>query len=283
MQQQPIIRKASGEEEQFSPEKLKSSLKRAGAKDEIIDSIMESINDLLYEGITTRKIYNKAFVLLRKHKSSIAAQYSLKKAIMQLGPTGYPFEHFVAQLMACEGYEVSVGKTVQGNCITHEVDVVATGNNIQCFIECKFHNNQGKFSNVQVPLYIRSRVDDIIKKRKHLADYENFVFQGWVVTNTRFTSDAIDYGICAGLNLIGWDFPKNKNLRSLIKQHGVFPITALTHLTNKHKKYLMEKEVVLCRQLLKFPKVLNELPLSSKKKQSILEETEDLCIKSKAN
>ncbi len=272
------IVKASGEEEIFSHDKFENSLRRAGAKDYIIDSIKDDILELLYDGISTRKIYKKAFELLRKEQHSMAARYSLKKAIMQLEPTGYPFEHFVAQVLACQGYNIKIGKTIQGHCITHEVDVIATNKDTQCLIECKFYNSQGKYCSVQVPLYIHSRVNDIVKKREQLSKFENFEFQGWVVTNTRFTTDAIDYGICAGLTMVSWDFPKKNSLKYLIEKHNIFPITVLTQLTKKQKEYLLENGVVICRQLIQKPNMLDQFSMTDKKKDLIIKEANDLCI-----
>jgi hypothetical protein len=40
----------------------------------------------LKEGMTTSEIYGHAFSLLKKYHVSLAARYSLKQAIMDLGP-----------------------------------------------------------------------------------------------------------------------------------------------------------------------------------------------------
>ncbi len=278
MSQQPIIRKASGEKEPFSFDKLEISLKRAGAKKDVINSVKEKIGELLYDGITTQKIYKKAFELLRKERRSMAARYSLKKAIMQLGPTGYPFEHFVAQVLTAQGYKTKTGKILQGYCVTHEIDVIATQDNRQYLIECKYYNSQGKHCGVQVPLYIHSRVNDIIKKREQLSKFEDYRFEGWIVTNTRFTKDATDYGKCSGLHLVSWDYPQKNSLKAMIEEHNIFPVTILTHLTKKDKEYLLKKGIVLCRQLQKNPEMLNALNLKNKKKQNVLDEVEDLVV-----
>lgn len=274
---QPMIQKASGEKQQFSPEKLKQSLKRAGADDRLIDAVHDDLQNHLYDGITTREIYRKAFTLLRNKKLSYAARYSLKKAIMELGPTGYPFEHFVGQVLSHHGFNVEVGNTLQGQCVTHEVDVLATQNNTQYIVECKFYNSQGKFANVRVPLYVRSRVDDIIKFRERLPEYANTKFYGWVVTNTRFTEDALTYGRCAGLHLVGWDLPKEKSLKDMIEQHNLFPITVLTGLNQKSKSMLLDKGIVLCRQLQDQLGELEGLGINQNQLKKIKEELNDLC------
>ena len=59
--------------------------------------------------------------------------------------------------------------------------------------------------------------------------------QAWIVTNTKFTSNAIRYAQCAGIGLIGWSYPHNDNLASLVDKYCLHPITALS-LINKNKK-----------------------------------------------
>ncbi len=277
MTDQPLILKASGEKQPFSPEKLEESLKRAGASNESVKKIRQEVSNWLYEGVSTRKIYRHAFNLLQKQKRSTAARYKLKQAIMELGPTGYPFEHFVGQLIRHFGFEVSIGQIVHGQCVRHEVDVVATGNNKQIFVECKFYNSQGKCANVQVPLYIRARIDDIIKKRQMFPEFNGLSFQGWIVTNTRFTSDAIDYGKCAGLHLIGWDYPQGHGLKDMIEKENFFPITALTSINKLQKQIFMEAGIVLCKQINQDPGVLDRLELNSLKRKQLIEEVNELC------
>jgi len=277
MNNQPIIRKASGETEPFSQSKLESSLRRAGASEETIKEISGNIINGLTHGESTKNIYARAFRLLRKKRSGLAARYKLKKAILELGPSGYPFEHFIGQIMKNQGFHVETGQIVEGNCITHEMDVIATKESVQRLVECKFHNGQGKISNVQVPLYIRSRVDDIIKKRKEMPEYQGLNFEGWVVTNTRFSLDAIKYGTCSGLNMLSWDYPRNHSLKDLIERDRIFPVTTLVNLTKKQKVMLAQKGIVLCRQLLEAPEEIASLGFTFSQRKKMEEELEELC------
>ncbi len=267
--------------EPFDPDKLRHSLGRAGTSEEIIDQIIAEILPQLEAGMPTSVIYKKAFAMLRKRKSANAARYSLKKAIMELGPTGYPFENFVAQVLAHQGFDIKVGETLQGRCVTHEVDVVATYNNTQYLVECKYYNSQAKYANVKVPLYIKSRVDDIISFREKLPEHKETRFHGWIVTNTRFTDDALQFGRCAGLHMLSWGIPKNKSLKDMVESTGVFPVTVLTGLNTKQKAYLMDKNVVLCRQLKEKEYLLNEIGLQPGKKKKLIQEIDDLLEQSK--
>ena len=271
-----FVEKHSGEKEVFDPQKLQDSLKRAGAPSKLVNKVEASIEPHLSDGITTKEIYKRAFQFLRKFQRSSAARYSLKKAIMELGPSGYPFEHFVGQLLFHLGYEIEVGQMVKGQCISHEVDVVAHNDHQQFMVECKYYNSQGKYCNVRVPLYIQSRFKDIEQRWKSTPGMEKRSFHGWIFTNTRFTNDAMDYGRCVGLRMISWDYPKKESLKDLIETTGLFPITVLTHLSGKHKKAILDKNIVLCRQLYERISLLEQLDLTPVKRNKVREEIRDL-------
>ena len=272
-----LVTKASGEKEALSTDKLRGSLQRAGAGRDIIDEIVADLMTWAYDGITTKKIYTRAFSLLRRKKGGPALRYKLKKAIMELGPTGYPFEHFVGIIFKRQGYSVEVGQILEGNCVTHEMDVIASREKTQHLVECKYGHTQGKHVSVQVPLYVRSRVDDIIKKRKEMPEYDGFSFQGWVFTNTRFSHDSIQYGKCSGLKLVGWDYPNGHGLKDLIEKANIYPITLLNSLTKKEKQFLLKEDIVTCSQLQQQKKILDTLELSNRKYRALIQELDDIC------
>lgn len=270
------VRKSSGEKQEFSEEKLYNSLRNSGASDEITQSIISEIRKYLFEGIPTRSIYRKAFKLLRNRVRSTASRYSLKQAIMELGPTGYPFEKYIGALMNRLGYETLVGQIVQGKCVTHEVDVIAWKNDHKILIECKYHNLPGKICSVQVPLYIQSRFLDVRAAWERLPENRSMNYQGWVVTNTRFSDDASTYGKCAGLNLIGWDYPQRGSLKELVETTRLFPVTAISGLNKKHKQILIDNNFILCSEVAANSKALDLLNLSPRHLKALKTEIEEL-------
>jgi hypothetical protein len=272
----PLVKKSSGDMELFSPEKLKRSLRLSGAADDVIEVIVEDIESWIYDGVSSKSIYDRAFSLLRKQTLDVASRYKLKKAIMELGPTGHPFEHFVGQIFKLQGFDVEVAQVLNGHCVTHEIDVVATRDHQQYFIECKFHHDLGKNANIQVPLYVRSRVDDIIRMRKDKPRFSGYTFFGGVVTNTHFTPDATAYGKCSGLQLLSWDYPAGNSLKDIVDKNKIYPVTALTQLTTPAKQKLMEQGMVICRQILEKPGILDFLGLDQRKKQRVIDEVKIL-------
>ena len=271
------IIKASGEEVPFQIEKLISSLQRAGADRVIIDQIVENIEGTLYNGITTKKIYQMAFKMLKGKSRVSASKYKLKKAIMELGPSGFPFEKFVGKILEHEGFQAEVGVIVQGHCVQHEVDVAALKGNKHYMIECKYHSDQGRTCNVKIPLYIQSRFLDVEKQWQKQPSHQTKFHQGWVYTNTRLTTDAIQYGTCMGLGLVSWDYPRENGLKDRIDKSGLHPLTALTTLTRAEKTKLLDEGIVLCKQLHESPKLLEKIGIDKKRHKKILEDSEKLC------
>ena len=195
---------------------------------------------------------------------------------MELGPSGFPFEQFVSHIFNSDGYRTEVGVIMQGNCVAHEIDVVARKDNLCHISECKYHNSQKKVSDVKVPLYIDSRFRDIMARIK--AEKGNGTkYKGWIFTNTRFTSDAIQYANCAGIQLISWDYPSGKSLKDRIRNSGLMPITALTTLTRREKTEILDKGIVLCSELFKQKNVLAEVGVARTRLSKVLEDLEELC------
>lgn len=265
--------KKSGESVLFSSDKVKESLKRAGADQTTIQEIVKTLKREMYEGISTKEIYNRAFQLLKKKNSYQASRYKLKKAIYELGPTGFPFERFISAIFKHSGFKTEVSKIIPGKCVTHEVDVVAVKNEKTLIMECKFHSSEGKKTDVKVPLYIDSRFRDI----KNLNATFKFD-EGWVVTNTVFTEDAVAYAKCTGLHLLSWNLPKQNALRDRIDHTGLYPITVSTLLSSREKQFLLSRDIVLCKELINDKFYLDHLGISEIRQKRILKEMEILCM-----
>ena len=117
------IRKSSGEKQRFNLHKFRRSLFKAGAKERTISSIIEQIKKAKPK--STQEIHKLATTLLQKEAPPVADRYNLKRALMELGPHGYSFEKFIAQLFSYQGYKTEANVIIAGSCVEHEVDVVA--------------------------------------------------------------------------------------------------------------------------------------------------------------
>ncbi|MDP3990928.1 MAG: restriction endonuclease [Candidatus Nealsonbacteria bacterium] len=263
------IIKASGEKEKFNKEKLHNSLKRAGAEPGLAQKISQEVARSVHPGADTGKIFNQTFRSLQKASPILAAKYNLKRAIMELGPTGFPFEKYIAEILKEYGYNVRVGQQVQGHCVSHEVDIIARKENKHFMIECKYHNSRGNRSDVKVAMYTYARFLDVKK----------FFHQAWLITNTKCTSQAVRYARCVGLKIISWRYPKNESLEYLIEKKGLYPITILPSLNRYARERLAESKIMLARDLLKYS--VNDLArltgLRSNAVKNLQKEAKELC------
>lgn len=258
------VRKATGEQEPFSEEKVRSSAKRAGIPATLQDEVVKHVKANLYAGIPTSEIFHHIGEFLQKQDPLLRAKYSLKQAIMELGPTGYPFEDFVAQLFNEQGYETSVRNHLVGKCVPHEIDVVAKKGSLSAMIETKYHNLPGTKTDVRVALYTKARFDDLFQT--------NNLNQVWLVTNTKATTDAIAYATCMGMKVMSWNYPEGESLRDVVERLHLTPITTLLSLSTAQKQQLLARGIIFCKDVCTQPACLQGLGISQEKKELIFAE-----------
>lgn len=271
------ITKADGTKELFEENKLIESLERVGATQAQIDDITAEVGKQIENDMPTSEIYRRAFDLLRKTSMPTAIKYSLRRALSELGPEGYPFERYIAKLLEEYGYSTLTGQIVSGKCVDHEMDIVAWKKEKLVMIEAKFHNEFGFKSDVKVALYVKARFDDLKNARFSYGGEDRPLDEGWLVTNTKFTDQAIKYGECQGLKMIGWNYPATGNLHEMIEKTGLHPFTCLSSLSNVHKKTLLSQGTLLCRDISRNPKSLTDLGLDQTHVDQVMQEISQVC------
>ena len=268
-----LITKADGEQEPFDPAKLEQSLEHAGASSTARARIASRILQELRPGMTTAEIYRHAFDMLRREEPHpVAARYSVKRALFELGPSGFPFEQFIAEVLRAHGWTTRTGVALTGRCAPHEVDILADKAGKRIGIEAKFHNEPGGKTDIKDALYVKARYDDL----RNTPDPSSRVDEGWLVTNTSFTRNAIRYAQCSNLTLIGWDYPRTRNLMTMIEEAHVHPLTCLTTLSEGEKHRLLESKIVLCKHV-SSPHVLEEYGVKPSRIPQVLQEATQLC------
>ncbi|WP_338376339.1 restriction endonuclease [uncultured Flavobacterium sp.] len=271
------VTKFSGEVVIFDKDKLKKSLFKSGANEEDVFRVLNTIEKELYDGIPTKKIYKMAFQLLKKVSNVHAAKYNLRTAIMALGPAGFYFEKFIAKVFEIEGYETQTNLSLNGKCVSHEVDVLLKKNEIVSMVECKFHGSQDAKTDVKVPMYILSRYNDLASQEFTFFNETANIEKCWIVTNNRFTEDAIQFARCSKLELLSWNYPSGNSLKNKIDFHHIYPVTALTTLTLSEKDKLLTQNIITARELLANKDWLNKIGLSQTRIKNVLKETNQLC------
>lgn len=276
MNTNPVIVKADGTTEVFDPARLIVSLERAGAGVHTAETIARTVTSTVLPGMSSKEIYSRAFALLRKEARPVAARYALRRALLELGPTGHPFEDFVSHLFRKEGWQVETRKMIQGRCVQHEVDFYASHPEQNTFLaaELKYHNDPGYKTDLKVALYVKSRFDDIFACDP--ATRSCPIDRGLLVTNTKFTSEAIAYAQCSGVELLGWGYPIDNTLYMVMSRLKVYPITALTSFSQSEKKLLIDQGTVAVDEIVEDRTLLDVLHLSSERVGEVLAEAEGL-------
>ncbi len=272
------VAKTSGQYEPFDEEKLRRSLRRSGAKDALINEVLQELVGQLHDGMSTQAIYKQAYKLLKRLHRPTAGRYTLKHAMFDFGATGFPFEDFFAEILRSQGYQVMTRQLLPGACIQHEVDVVAENDQTLIWVECKYHPLAGSVSNVKIPLYVHSRFRDLEKNRSlYTTAHHTKSVEGWIATNSRFSDDAMSYGRCAALHLVSWNYPVGGSLREMIDESGLYPVTCLTTLSWHEKKRLLEHSIVLGKWLSKPGNWSEILHLSDSRIRAVMQEAQSLC------
>jgi hypothetical protein len=271
------IVKHSGNIVDYNPSKLRQSLLKSGASQMTVSTILHTIEKEIYEGISTKQIYKMAFNLLKKVCHSHAARYNLKEAVRLLGPAGFFFEKYIARLFAAEKYQTLTNFVLQGNCVSHEIDVLIKKDGEIAMVECKFHMGKDAHSDVKIPMYILSRFNDLKEKRHTIFTRNDIVSKCWIVSNNRFTSDAIAFGKCSKLNLLCWDYPENNNLKTKNDRNHLYPVTCLTTLSLAEKDKLLVADVILVKEIINNSECLEKIGLSPNRIKNVLKESSQLC------
>lgn len=270
------IVKTDGTVEAFDGMKLEWSLRRAGATQHTAERIRRTIEASLSAGAQTQEIYKRAFQMLRHDARPAAARYSLRRALFEFGPSGHPFENYIAELFKMEGWDVEYRRLIPGKCVMHEVDVYAKREGEFLAAELKYHNDPGYKTDVKVALYVKARFDDIWACDEATSKTCP-VDHGFLVTNTKFTRDAVQFAKCSGIQLLGWSYPDEGSLYDRIIATGLYPLTALTMLKKAEKKLLIDQGIVTCQQVRENRDLLRAIAIPPERIGEILAEANTLC------
>lgn len=237
--------KRSGEEATFDDERVVHSMEHAGVPPELFDRAIAHIKERVAADntITTDEIFYHIREFLNTKDKKSALRFNLKQAIFDLGPSGFPFEQYLAKVFESEGYKTQTDLMMRGECVSHEIDVLIEKNGKREIVEAKFHNQTFGKTDVQVMLYMYARFLDV--------SGPNNISGVWVATNTKLSTDAITYAACKGINVLAWNYPHDNNLQEFVERPKMYPVTIMTDLTGEEKGRFINNGIVLASDLLK--------------------------------
>jgi hypothetical protein len=261
-----IVIKADKKEEVFNKDKLNISLVKAGASDELSAFAANEVDRRFKNHMNTDDIYNHTLDHIKKSDPMVALKYTLKRAIMSLGPDGFVFEKYVEKILEQNGYKTEMPQNVlSGFCVDHEVDIIAKIKEENIMVECKYHNIPGNQSDIKTALYVNSRFLDLKKgwyhrnqnkddgsNNENKLDNTYYLTRAWLFTNTKCTFDAIKYANCSGMKITAWNYPENECLQSYIESKKLYPITILSALSENNRRKLFGKNILTIKELIAF-------------------------------
>ena len=244
------ITKADGSRQLFDREKVVRTCLKMGVNRSIAYKIVDEVEQQLYDGITTNKIFNLTFRLLRNYKPTIKHFLDLRKSL-SLMDSKPEFEKFVQILLSYNGYSVSGNRLLIGKCVKHEVDGIAQKNGITYFVEAKHHQNYHSPTGLDESRIARAVLEDVIEGYE-LGKNKLRIDRAMIVTNTRFSEHAKIYGKCRNILQIGWSSPTKIALQNMIEEKKAHPLSCINGLKNNTRKRLVNSGVVLIKQLMDF-------------------------------
>ena len=243
-----IVIKRNGEEVPFDDKRVIRSMERSGVPRELFDHVLQHIYERVQQDntITTDEIFYHIREFLTKKDKKSALRFNLRQGIFDLGPTGFPFEQYLARLFEEQGYKTQTDQIMRGECVSHEIDILLEKDGKREIVEVKFHNQTFGKSDVQVALYTYARFLDVQKP--------NNIDGVWIATNTKLSSDAITYCECKGIKALAWNYPQENNLQDFIERPKLYPVTVLTNITTEEKRRFVDNKIVLANDIIKLNK-----------------------------
>jgi hypothetical protein len=244
---------ARGKKEPFSFKKVYRSAKRAGASSKTAGRIAETVKKETYPGMKTSEIFRRIKKILRKEAPKAALKFNIKEGMRRLGPTGFPFEKYVGEILKSLDYRVRINQFLLGKCVrSYEIDFVAEKGKTIYVGECKYRQDFGDIVHFQDALANYARFLDISEgNRFKSSKYKNHKIKTMLVTNTKFSDRSIDYCCCVGVELLGWNYPKGRGLGYIIDKGRLYPVTILPALKKYIKKAFVEEKIMLAKDVLK--------------------------------
>ncbi|MCW4025015.1 MAG: ATP cone domain-containing protein [Candidatus Bathyarchaeota archaeon] len=242
-----LVTKANGAKQPFSKLKIIDTCLRMGATPENARQIAERIEKNIYEGISTQQILRMIFRYMRKHKPAIKNIYDLKKGLSLMNPKP-EFEIFVQLLLANNGYQVEPSQILRGKCVEHEVDGIARKDGVTFFVEAKHHFSYHTLTGLDESRIAQAVLEDV--NDAFSLDLSRLrIDHAMIVTNTRYSTHATQYGTCKNILQIGWTSPVHKGLKDMILEAKLYPASCLKSLPETARLKLVDSGIVLIKQL----------------------------------
>jgi hypothetical protein len=243
-----FVTKADGSRQLFDREKVIKTCLRMGASRKIAEMIANEVEQTLFDGISTEIIFQKTLRLLRKHEPIIQHLLDLRKGLSLMNSRP-EFELFIQILLRENGYVVTPNQIIRGKCGEHEVDAIAKKNNFTFIVEAKHHIKYHTPTGLDESRIARAILEDVTEGFEYGQNTLK-IDRAMILTNTKFSAHARQYGECRKILQIGWNSPRKKSLQDMIEENKLHPVTCLRNINTQIKRKLSSRGIILMKQLI---------------------------------
>jgi hypothetical protein len=242
-----MVTKADGSRQQFDRNKIVATCMRMGATKQDAEEIAGKIESRVYDGMPTAKVLQMIFQFIHKYKPQASRLYDLRRGLSLMNSKP-EFEKFVQILLADIGFEVVPNKILKGKCIEHEVDAIARKDGVTYFVEAKHHYNYHAFTGLDESRIARAVLEDV-SEGFNLGLTDLKIDEAMIVTNTKYSEQAMQYGICRNILQIEWSTPADLALRDIILEKSLYPLSCIRGLKTDARLQLVDSGIILINQL----------------------------------
>jgi hypothetical protein len=218
-----------------------------GATKQDAEEIAGKIESRVYDGMPTAKVLQMIFQFIHKYKPQASRLYDLRRGLSLMNSKP-EFEKFVQILLANIGFEVVPNRILKGKCIEHEVDAIARKDGVTYFVEAKHHYNYHAFTGLDESRIARAVLEDV-SEGFNLGLTDLKIDEAMIVTNTKYSEQAMQYGICRNILQIGWSTPADLGLRDIILEKSLYPLSCIRGLKTDARLQLVDSGIILINQL----------------------------------
>ena len=242
-----FVTKADGSKQLFDREKVVQTCLRMGADLEVAQMVAREVERRLHEGIATKEILQIIFASMSKPKPAVKHIFDLKQGI-SLMESKPEYEVFVRVLLSHSGFQVQPNAILRGLCGEHEVDALATKEGLTYLVEAKHHLNYHALTGLDESRIARAIIEDVTEGYR--SGVTKIRIDGaMIITNTRYSEHAINYGRCRNILQVGWTSPEGFGMKDVVEKYKLYPLSCLKGVSTETRLRLVEAGIVLIRQL----------------------------------
>lgn len=224
------IKDVHGGVKNYSSHHVKRSCTRAGFSEEEAEEIESRVFERAWEKITTRKLSSIVYSEMKKISEVYALRYRLRESIADLNPNYHEFEKYITKVLDMDGFDAdwSPRPKPQGECIEHEIDVVAKAHGETFVVECKHHYHHHRFTGLDIPMRQFARLEDLRRGHSHGISNSVSADRAWVIVNTKLSDHAKRYAECKNVRMTAWKYSnEGYSLDDLVERNNAYPVTML--------------------------------------------------------